>query len=248
MDVLRYLVEQGADKDCCDVRGTTPLLTAAHNGHLRMVRYLVEIGADMNMADEDGFSPLNKAAENGHLDVVRHLVEQGADMENAENDDTALISASYGGDVEVVRYLLDQGANRDKAGDADGHTPLHCAAQQGHLETAKLLMVYGADLNAMDQRGFLPIDLVEDNEELKQAILDEPRRRIDEAPGKRCIEEDRHPNAAPSASAPQQEEHEADEEVDGMNKRPRLEDGVEAEEREIADEDQDSEPSDEEDD
>ena len=125
--------------------------------------------------------------------------------------------------------------NRDKA-NINGWTPLHLAANSGHLETAKLLMVYGADLNARNNSGELPIDMTED-EEIKQAIRDEPRRRLDEAPGKRATEQDRHPNAATSASAEQEEGE--DEEL--SNKKQPAE--GEAVEGGVADEDQDSEPS-----
>ena len=114
-----------------------------------------------------------------------------------------------------------------------------------------LLMSYGADLNARNNLGQLPID-VATTEEIKQAIRDEPRRRMDHG-HKRATEQDRHPNAATSASA-QQEEEEEQEKDEQSNKRPRLNDeGAvavpdEEEETKIAEEDEDSEPSDDEDD
>ena len=107
-------------------------------------------------------------------------------------------------------------------------------------------MAYGADLNARTNSGQLPID-VADNEEMKQAIRDEPRRRMDEAPGKRATEQDRHPNAATSASAQQMVEEKEEDEL--SNKRPRLDEGVGAKvEGKVAEEDEDSEPSSDEDD
>ena len=51
----------------------------------------------------------------------------------------------------------------------------------------------------------MPVDIAA-NEEVKQAIRDEPRRRIDEAPGKRCTVDDRLPDAALPASAQQKKE------------------------------------------
>ena len=86
--------------------------------------------------------------------------------------------------------------------------------------------------------------------EIKQAIRDEPRRRMDEAPGKRATEQDRHPNGATSASAQQEDDREAEDEQ--SNKRPRLDEGAEVaveaeEETKIAEEDEDSEPSSDED-
>ena len=112
--------------------------------------------------------------------------------------------ASARGHLDVARYLLEQGANRDKA-DNNGWTSLHYAAYCDHLEIAKLLMVYGADLNARTSSGTLPINIGYHNtEEIKQAIRDEPRRRMDHG-HKRATEQDRHPNAAASASAQQEE-------------------------------------------
>ena len=151
-----------------------------------------------------------------------------------------IIDASREGHLHVVRYLLEQGADRDMANNR-GETSLHLAARNGHLETAKLLMVYGANLNARSNGGELPIDIAR-NEEIKQAIRDEPRRRMDEAPGKRATEQDRHPNATTSASSQQEE----DEEEEQSNKRPRIDEGEV--EGKVAEEDEDSEPSDGEDD
>ena len=159
---------------------------------------------------------------------------------------TPLSGASYVGHLEVVRYLLEQGADRDKA-DIDGDTPLHDAAGNGHLEIAMLLMSYGADLNASNNDGQLPIDVAE-TEEMRQAIREEPRRRMDHG-YKRATEQDRHPNAATSASA-QQEVGDGEEEVveEQSNKRPRLNEGAVAEEKtKVAEEDEDSEPSSDED-
>ena len=140
--------------------------------------------------------------------------------------------------IPLTRYLLEQGADRDKV-DNDGYTPLHCAALRSRLEVAMLLMSYGADLNARNNNGQLPIDMAH-TEEIKQAIRDEPRRRLDHG-HKRATEQDRHPNAATSASAQQEAEDEKEDEQN--NKRPRLDDDVAEEEVKVAEEDEDSEPS-----
>ena len=121
---------------------------------------------------------------------------------------------------------------------------LHSAVIGGHLDVAKLLMVYGADLNAINDIGQLPIDCAH-REEIKQAIRDEPRRRMDDAPGKRATDQDRHPNPATSSASVQQEEEVIDEDEEPNSKKPRL---VDTKEDKVAEEDEDSEPSDEEDD
>ena len=221
----------------------TDLFDAAEAGNLERVRLLLEQGVDKNQIG--GLwkeTAIGIAASNGYLDIVQCLVEQGADVEKTDKDgNTPIIDASHNGHLRVVCYLLEQGANREKAGNG-GWTSLHHAAAQGHLEITKLLMVYGADLNARTNYDELPIDVAR-NEEIKQAIRDEPRRRMDEAPGKRATEQDRHPNAATSASAQQTDEDGDDDEP--SIKKPRLDEG--AEEGKVVEEDEDSEPSDEED-
>ena len=175
------------------------MYNAAEKGDLERVILLMEQGAYKNQTGGlQSASALCIAAEKNHLNVVRYLVEQGADMEMEDRYGmTPLINASFYGHIEVVRYLLEQGGDRDKATEF-GMTSLHSAVEQGQLETAKLLMVYGADLNIQDYYGRLPIDVAW-REDIRQAISEEPRRRMDEAPGKRATEQDRHPNAATPA-------------------------------------------------
>ena len=163
-------------------------------------------------------------------------------MDKANNNSsTPLITAIAKGRLEVCRYLLEQGANRDKANNKDW-TPLHYAASYGHLDIAMLLIRYGADLNARNIFGQLPIDMNGHliAEKIKQAIRDEPRRRMDEAPGKRATEQDRHPNIDTSASTQQ----EVVGEVEQMNNRSHRKEGpVTEKETKVAEEDEDSEPS-----
>ena len=113
-----------------------------------------------------------------------------------------------------------------------------------------LLMSYGADLNAKDIYGYLPID-VADNEEIRQAIRDEPRRRMDHG-HKRATEQDRHPNTAASAFAQQDNDDEEEGKKERSIKNPLLDQAAieaEAEEAKIlAEIDEDSEPSSDEDD
>jgi hypothetical protein len=102
-------------------------------------------------------------------------------------------------------------------------------------------MVYGADLTARDNNGDLPIDMYNRNtEEIKQAIRDEPQRRRDQQPRKRCVDHDQHPDTAASASATLENNGEEEDEEQTNTKLPA---DKEAEEGKVADEDQDSEPS-----
>ena len=76
LEIVRFLVENSADKNQAENQVATPLLVAADNGHLNVVRFLAEVGAAKDQAANDGATPLLVAAQNGHLEIVRFLVVQ----------------------------------------------------------------------------------------------------------------------------------------------------------------------------
>ena len=226
------------------------LVKACEDGEVDLATEAVSFGADINKEGQCNFHPLILASFNGFLNVVIYLVQKGALLDKAtiESRMTPLIVATIEGHTDIVLYLLEEGANVNNV-DSDGWSPLHWSARVNIYDEkiGKLLMSYGADLNAKTNNGELAIDLAY-SEAMKQAIRDEPRRRMDHG-YKRATEQDRHPNAAATASA--QQEEEGEEEMHS-NKRHRIDEttvtSAGAEETKVASEDEDSESSDIEDD
>ena len=54
--LVRYLAEQGADKNRAIHNGATPISVAAERGHLAVIQYLLEQGADKNKPKDGGFT------------------------------------------------------------------------------------------------------------------------------------------------------------------------------------------------
>jgi ankyrin repeat protein len=142
--VVKYLVQQGAEKDTADNAGATPLFMAALQGHLAVLQYLAQQGADKNKANNNGTTPLHIAAQKGHLAVVQCLVQQGADKDKVNNSGcSAVYIAAAQGHLAVVKYLVQQGADKNKAASNDT-TPLSAASSQGHIALAAYLREQGA--------------------------------------------------------------------------------------------------------
>ena len=62
-DVIRQLVEAGADVNMQDKRGCTALMRAAYGGYTELVNYLLEHGADKEMTDQDGNKAIHYVRE-----------------------------------------------------------------------------------------------------------------------------------------------------------------------------------------
>jgi len=85
-EVVRMLVDAGADPNIADNKGMTPLIANAWD--LEIAQMLVAHGANVNARASDGFTPLLNA---GTLELTRYLLEHGADpfAKNAQGE-TAL--------------------------------------------------------------------------------------------------------------------------------------------------------------
>ena len=70
---------------------------------------------------------------------------------------------------DVVHVLVDNGATLNIK-DADLWTPLHAAVACGNVDLVKYLVEHGADLVAINADGNMPIDLVDENQEIEMYL------------------------------------------------------------------------------
>ena len=91
-------------------------------------------------------------ASSGSADAVRMLIARGADVNAKEpsQNQTALMWAAAGRHPDVVRTLIEAGANL-QARTRKGFTALHFAAREGDLQSTKLLLAAGVNVNILSQ-------------------------------------------------------------------------------------------------
>ena len=140
---------------------------------LDVVEWLLEQGVDPNDSDpyDDGCSALWWVVLGRNWDLIRLLVKHGAtvrsNVDSDQTDDTPLHQAADTGDDELVTFLVNEAKGRAafEIFDVCDWSPLHSAINSGHLTTAKLLLDFGHDPNALvqvlhdDRIGCSPISL-----------------------------------------------------------------------------------------
>ena len=166
-DLLRYLIENGADLGRKDRRGSDALMIAVTEGAAGNLRILSDAGASGSRRRE------NVAALRQFPDSVsRPVVDRALRFLDGS---TALMGAATADCELCVRFLLEHGADA-KAKTGSGYTALHAASFEGNPATAKLLLDAGAPVNVADERGLTPLMMAANsrtkNREVVRMLLD----------------------------------------------------------------------------
>ncbi|XP_052096630.1 ankyrin-2-like [Mytilus californianus] len=77
LDIVKYLISVGCDREAEQKTGLTPLSVAAFNGHLDIVQYLFTVGCVRETKSKDGRTALHVASQYGHFHVTKWLIEEG---------------------------------------------------------------------------------------------------------------------------------------------------------------------------
>ncbi|XP_040489766.1 protein phosphatase 1 regulatory subunit 12C isoform X3 [Ursus maritimus] len=190
LEVVRFLVEQGATVNQADNEGWTPLHVAASCGYLDIARYLLSHGANIAAVNSDGDLPLDLAESDAMEGLLKaEIAYRGVDVEAAKRAEeelllhdtrcwlnggampearhprtgaSALHVAAAKGYIEVMRLLLQAGYDPELR-DGDGWTPLHAAAHWGVEDACRLLAEHGGGMDSLTHAGQRPCDLADED-------------------------------------------------------------------------------------
>ena len=179
VEAVKLLLRAGANAAATNRFGASPLSEAAMSGHADLVKVLLEAGADAKaLSTPDGETVLMSAARSGNVESVRMLLDRGADVNARERykGQTALMWAAAERHPPVVKLLLERGADWKIRGfdretkppklsaasaispiPRGGFTALMFAAREGDLESARIMLDAGVDINHGDVDNVTPL-------------------------------------------------------------------------------------------
>jgi ankyrin repeat protein len=146
-EIVRLLIERGADPNAADATGATPLTTATQeHADAAIVAMLIEAGAKL-----DFLAALNLRRYN----LAEAMLREEPSRIGADGRDTvALHFPVRKKDHEAVRWLIDHGVDVDaKRPMWDcNHTALHMTIENGDIGLARMLLDAGADPDVRDDK------------------------------------------------------------------------------------------------
>lgn len=160
IDVIKFLVSQGADVHAKNAKGETPLhyWAVRYGGNVEVGEFFISKGADVNAKDNDGVTPLHGAAYDDNDDVVyvKYLVFKGADMNAKDNNgETPLHWAAS-------RYNLYKTWNRNYRQAWQHCREVYHGTLDVNTKIVKFLVSAGADVNAKNKEGKTSLDVARD--------------------------------------------------------------------------------------
>jgi ankyrin repeat protein len=178
VEAMKVLLDRGADANAKEtLRGTTPLMWAADEAHPAAVQLLIQRGADItarsNPAERGSGPALGKSN-----DPRRAVAAQGAALAARQaSPDLGTLSALSGrgggarggrggrgaggaaadGDQNDDAFVAAFGRGQPQPKDGGALTPLVIAARSNDIDSVKILLAAGADVNQVTGYGWSPL-------------------------------------------------------------------------------------------
>lgn len=158
-NIIKYLVENGADMYSYEI---TALYQAVLNLNPKLVEYFLDKGASIEKA--------------GGTDVYGNILmaASGSKFNNNKNIsavDLKLLESLSQNSAKIMQMIIDKVDKKLINDSLEGKTPLIIAVGNSYIDTAKILIENGANINAVDIEGWSALSYAVNNGDIEIAKL-----------------------------------------------------------------------------
>lgn len=163
VELLKLLVDCGADVDVQNVDGETILHQACTEGLENYVRFLHAAGANPNLRDKEEQTPLHVATFHGSVKIVEMLTEKfKANLHHRTKDGSTLMhiasAAGHANQAAMSQIFAKKGVPLHMP-NKKGAKAIHLAAMRGNVETVRNVLAKGENVDAKTNEGFTALHL-----------------------------------------------------------------------------------------
>ena len=170
--MIDKLLKAGAEANAAlTPSGDTAMMMAARTGTPEAITVLLEAGANVNAKESwGGTTALMWAASEQHTAAVKLLLDHGADVNARSN----FVAAANGRGFEGRTPAVPKAEQKVEEFASGWLTPLMFAAREGDLESARLLVNAGANVNAIagDGKDALGLAIFNGNYDFASFLID----------------------------------------------------------------------------
>jgi ankyrin repeat protein len=190
-EMVRLLLQRGAEIDRQDAEGRTALMHALEYADIDVIQTLLETGCNLDIRDKQGNTALMvaefrglseiatllkqagasqkglqeveliQAVTRGDIDRVESLLQENVDVNARIGNTTALCQAAIGGYSDIVKLLIAAGTDINQRESEGRFNPLLYAAYDGNFEVVRVLLEAGADVSVRVQDYLNPLEYAE---------------------------------------------------------------------------------------
>ena len=167
LHLLDYIYNQVSDpaqvSNVVNHQGWTAAHFAAFLGRFDAMNFLIENGANLSMRSELGLTPIEKIILNDHHVLLEamwpHAKQVKRDLNKKGTIGFIHIASAHASGSNTLRFLLEKCkiSPNQLDNNHEQNTPLHYAVLNGKDANIKLLLRYGAALNAKNVDGDTPM-------------------------------------------------------------------------------------------
>ncbi|KAJ8664257.1 hypothetical protein QAD02_005919 [Eretmocerus hayati] len=179
--IAKLLLKHGANINAVEKSNRdTPLILAVRSKYFRLTEFLLNNGSDRHYLNKNSETAFQVAfSENAGIQMIELLYDDKCNLHQVDpNDYTVfsyavrnLMNSGYGSGfynlnepLKCIQFLLKRGISVNSTLDKRGNNILHMICQNHAVQTMKIFLVHGANVNARNVDGKTPLHFCAENQ------------------------------------------------------------------------------------